>query len=375
MANESARAAVFVGAGNQLEIRQFPISKPNADMVRLRLKRSGICGTDTHILHGRLPVPPPFIPGHEFIGIIEALGPKAQNDGLGRPLRPGTLAIACVADPCGQCFSCRNDGAANCLNFGVTNFKNPDTAPHLFGGFAEVLYQPAKNLVNLPRGVDLDAVAAFSCAGPTVIQAFGRAGGVTAGELVVVQGTGPVGLFAIAYAAAAGCHVGAIGSAANPARMALARKLGAKKLWDYRGNADERLNDVKAWAKRLKRGDGADTVIEASGTPAALPEGLGLTRTRGRYLVPGQYSLSGGTEIAPQMLTFKALSVFGSAQYTLADIRSYLNFLRRHPKLQPLLAACITDRWTVEDANLACAAAAEGKAVKAVFSDQADIKG
>ncbi len=374
MSKETARAAVFVEAGADLDIRQFPVSKPNADMVRMRLKRSGICGTDMHILHGRLPFPPPFIPGHEFIGVIEDMGPKAEKDGLGQPLRPGTMAIACVADPCGQCFSCRNNGAANCLNFGVTNFKNPDTAPHFFGGFAELLYQPAKNLVNLPRGLNLDAVAAFSCAGPTVIQAFGRAGGLTAGELVIIQGTGPVGLFAIAYATAAGCHVGAIGSAANPARMALARKLGAKKVWDYRGNAEERLKEVKAWAKRLKRGDGADTVVEASGTPAALPEGLSLTRTRGRYLVPGQYSLSGGIEIAPQMLTFKALSVFGSAQYTLADIRSYLNFLRRNRELQTLMAACITDRWVVEDANLACAAAAEGKAVKAIFCDPADMK-
>lgn len=371
MAGDVANAAVFVGADKKLEIRQYPLTSPKGNMVRLRLKRSGICGTDLHIIEGRLPVPPPFIPGHEFIGVVDALGPRAITDGLGRKLRVGSLVIASVADPCGKCLCCSQGGDANCLNFNVTNFRNPDDAPHLFGGFAEALYHPAPNMVVVPQGIDLDAAAAFPCPGPTVFQALTRARKLKAGELVIVQGTGPVGLFAIAYAAAAGCHVGAIGSASRPDRMTLARKLGAKKVWDYRSTSpQERLEEVQAWAKHLKRGDGADTVIEASGAPTALPEGLGLTRTLGQYLVPGQYSNSGGIEIAPQLVTFKALTIFGSAQYTLRDIRSYLSFLRRHKDLQGALASCITNRWAVSQANEACQAAAAGKSVKAVFSDQ-----
>ncbi len=370
MIEQTAQAAVFTGSNEPLDVRAYPLTKPRGSMVRLRLKRSGICGTDLHILQGRLPVGPPIIPGHEFIGEIDALGPRAELDGLGRRLKVGQTAIACVADACGACFSCRQGGQANCLNFTVTNFRDPAEAPHLLGGFAEALYQPAANLVRVPAGLDLDAVAAFPCAGPTVIQAFTRAGGVREGELVIVQGTGPVGLFAIAYAAAAGCTVGAIGSAANPARMTLARRLGAKKLWDYReGTPESRAAEVQAWAKRLRRGDGADTVIEASGAPAALPEGLALVRTLGRYLVPGQYSLSGPVEIQPQMLTFKAISLFGSAQYRLADIEAYLRFLKRHPELHKPLADCITHRYAVADANAACATASAGQSVKAVFSD------
>ncbi len=368
MREYTAKAAVFVKAGAALEIRSYPVSPPRGDRVLLKLKLSGICGTDIHILSGRLPIPPSFIPGHEFIGTVEAAGPRAKVDGLGQALRTGDLVIACVADPCGKCFTCKRGGQANCLNFGVTNIRNPQEAPHLFGGFAERLYQPAATLVRVPRGIPAEAVAAFPCAGPTAIHGFGRAGGLSKGELVVVQGTGPVGLFAIAWAHAAGCRVAAIGSASNPERMALARRLGAEKIWDYRaGTPADRAAEIKAWGARYKRGDGADVVFEASGAPAAIPEGLGMVRTLGRYIVPGQYSASGSVAINPEQITFKALTIVGSSQYALADIKSYLAFLKANPRLHGPFAACITHRFKVDEAAKACADASAGRAVKAVF--------
>ena len=234
-----------------------------------------------------------------------------------------------------------------------------------------MLCQPAATLVHVPNGISVEAVAAFPCAGPTAIHAFGRAGGLKKGEVVVVQGTGPVGLFAIAWAHAAGCRVAAIGSATNPERMALARRLGAERIWNYRaGTVAERLAEVKQWAARYKRGDGADVVFEASGAPSAIPEGLNLVRTLGRYIVPGQYSSSGSVAINPETITFKALSIVGSSQYALADIQTYLAFLKKNPRLHRVFAACITRRYRVADAVRACAEASAGKAVKAVFAGE-----
>ncbi len=368
MQNHVAKAAVFIQAGRPLEIRSYPVTVPKGDLVLLKLKLSGICGTDHHIIEARLPVPPPLIPGHEFIGTVEQLGPRAKQDGLGRSLRVGDAVIACVANPCGKCFNCRKGEAANCLNFGVTNLRDPKDAPHLFGGFAERLYQPAATLVHIPKGLPLEAVAAFPCAGPTAIHGFGRAGGLKKGEIVVVQGTGPVGLFAIAWAHAAGCRVAAIGSASNPERMALAHRLGAEKVWDYRaGSVGDRCAEVKQWAAGFKRGDGPDVVFEASGAPSAISEGLGLVRTLGRYIVPGQYSLSGPIAINPETITFKAITIVGSSQYALADIKTYLTFLKKNPRLHGPFAACITHRYRVEDAVRACAESSAGKAVKTVF--------
>jgi threonine dehydrogenase-like Zn-dependent dehydrogenase len=86
--------------------------------------------------------------------------------------------------------------------------------------------------------------------------------------------------------------------------------------------------------------------------------------------VPGQYSLSGTAAINPEIITFKALTVVGSSQYALADIRMYLAFLRSHPRLHRPFADCITHRYGVADAVRACAEASSGKAVKAVFAGE-----
>lgn len=364
----TARAAVFAKAGEPLDIRTYPVTQPTGSDVLLKLKRSGICGTDIHIVEGRLPIPPAFIPGHEFCGQIVSMGPRASRDGLGAPIKPGDITIACVAKPCGKCFLCRQGETASCLNFGVTNIRNPDEAPHLFGGFAEMLYQQAQYLVKVPPSLNLDAVAAFSCAGPTAIRAFDFAGNLHKGELVVVQGTGPVGLFAIAWAARAGCTVVAIGSGSQPARMRLARRLGAKHVIDYRKISEaDRLAFVNKLAAKLKRGNGADVVFEASGSPSAIPEGMNLCRTLGRYIVPGQYSASGTVLINPELITFRALKIIGSGQYKLTDIATYLKFLGRHNDLQKEFARCITHRYPVSKAVIAVRNASSGKSIKGIF--------
>ncbi len=364
----NARAAVFTATGEPLEIRTYPLAAPGGSDVLLQLVCSGICGTDIHIMEGRLPIPPGFIPGHEFMGRILARGPDAHRDGLGKTIKPGDIAIACVAKPCGTCFNCRQNETASCLNFGVTNIRNPDEPPHLFGGFAEMLYQPAQNLVKVPAVLDPDAVAAFPCAGPTVIRACDCAGNLEKDELVVVQGTGPVGLFAIAWAARAGCFVVAIGSGSSPERSRLARQLGARHVLDYHTMPPaDRLEFIRRLAARRKRGDGADVVIEASGSPSAIPEGMSLCRTLGRYIVPGQYSVSGTVEINPEQITFRALKIVGSGQYKLEDIAIYLTFLTQNPALQKKFARCITHRYKVRDALRAIRHASAGKSVKGVF--------
>lgn len=368
MKSNTALAAVFTGVGNPIEIREYPVIEPTGDMARIRMIRSGICGTDIHIAEGRLGVPPPFIPGHELVGRIDRLGPRALKDGMGATLKEGDVVMACVAMPCGKCFNCRRGGSANCLNAGVTYVKDPGVAPHFHGGYGEVLFQPASTLVRVPGSIDVEAAAAYPCAGPTAIHAYNSAGGLKKGESVVVQGTGPVGMFAIAYAKAAGCHVAAIGSRSNPARMKMAKAMGAEKVWDFRAAAVEgRAAEIKKWAAGFKRGDGPDVVFEASGAPSAIAEGLGLVRTLGRYIVPGQYSASGQVAINPEIITFKAITVVGSSQYSVDDVNAYLAFLKKHKDLQAVFAKSITKKYKVKDADKALRETSAGCAVKAVF--------
>lgn len=363
------KAAVFVGPKKELEIRDYPVQKPRKGQVGLKLELSGICGTDIHIHEGRLVIPGPMVLGHEFIGTVDQIGAGVDTDAQGKKLRKGDKVIVNVGIACGKCFSCKNDETASCLNFGVTYLKDPAKAPHFFGGYAEYSFAPATNCIKVPPSLDLKAVAAFPCAGPTAIRAYAFAGGLKKGELVVVQGTGPVGMFAIAWAAAAGCTVMAIGSGSNPDRMKLAKKLGAVKVLDYKKVSEaKRLEEVQKMAAKLKRGNGADVVFEASGAPSAVPEGLNLVRTRGRYSIPGQYSDSGTIAIAPHLITFKAINIIGSGQYKAEDIVAYMNFLKKHKEVAKTVAACVTHTYPVSKANQAMKDVSNGKSVKAVFT-------
>lgn len=364
----SGKAAVFLKAGQELEIRHYEVQAPAKDYALLSLVASGICGTDLHIVDGRLPIGGPAVIGHEFVGRVEKLGEGATTDGHGRPIAVGDIVIACIALSCGKCLNCRKGETASCMQFGVTNAGDPDVAPHFHGGYADYLHQPAHTLVRVPDGVDPFAAASFPCAGPTVIRAFTYGGGVEHGELVVVQGLGPVGLFAVAWAASQGCRVVAIGSGNSPERMVKATRLGAATVFDYRTvSAEERQKQVLAIASALGRGNGADVAVEASGAPSAIPEGLNLLRTRGRYFIPGQYSCSGTVAISPELITFKALQLIGSGQYTMGDIATYLEFLRARPEIAAEMAACVTGRYAVRDANQALSAVREGRGIKTVF--------
>ena len=334
----------------------------------LDLEASGICGTDVHFHDGTLALDPGCIIGHEFVGRVRALGEGVTGDGLGQTLAVGDCCIACIALPCGTCFCCRQGETASCLSFGVTNAAPAAAPPHFHGGYAELLAQPAATLVRVPADVSVAAVAAFACAGPTCIRAFAFAGDLRGDELVVVQGTGPVGLFAVAWAAARGCRVVAIGSGNSPRRLEMAARLGATLVLDYRSvPAAQRQEQVRELAADLGRGNGADVVFEATGAPGALPEGLELLRTLGTYIVPGQYSSSGAVAIRPELITFKALRIIGSGQYKLGDIGTYLAFLRQSADLQQDLAACVTHRYPLAQVNQAMADVAAGTCVKAVF--------
>jgi len=365
MTTGKRKAAVFHGAGKPFTVKSYPISAPAAGMVGLSLTASGICGTDVHIHDGRLGMPDfPLIIGHEFLGKVDAIGADVTQDGLGRVLAKGDQAVACVAIPCGVCFNCRRGETASCMAFGVTYAQNAEEAPHFFGGLAEYLYSPAQNLVRLPDGVDALAAAAVPCGGPTVIRSCAYGGGLKAGELVVVQGNGPLGLFALAWAKAHDCRVVVIGSATNPLRLELMQAWKPELFLDYR-KADAEA--IKRELSRMTDADGADVVIETSGARDAFPLGLQLLRKRGRYFVPGQYSNSGAVTIEPQLITFQALQIIGSGQYTMADILTYLEFLARHPEWQPLFAKMVS-KYRVDDVNQAMADAKAGKVIKAVVT-------
>lgn len=360
-----AKAAVFKGQRKPFEIREFEITETPSGYGRSELIASGVCGTDLHIYRGTLSVAAPSIIGHEFVGRLIDCDP---DEAAQYSLAAGDNVIADIAVPCGKCLLCKTGDDANCVNMAVTNGGSIDVPPYLYGGYAEVNYTPLSNLIKIPEELDPKAAAVFACPGPTAIHAVRLAkqagveidGSVTA----VVQGLGPVGSFAVMYLRALGVKkLYAVTAGNNEERERLALRLGADEVLNLDRLGKDAVTEILS---RENGGLGVDLCFEASGAPSAVPQGMNVLRNRGTYLIPGQYSNSGGVEIQPQLITFKALRMIGSSQYSVCDVKEYLDFLCRHKDLQETVLS-LSSYYKVEDVNRAFADALAGKNVKTVL--------
>ncbi len=325
-----AKAAVFMGPEKDFEVREFEVTATPKGYGRSDLIASGICGTDVHMHRGKLAVAAPSIIGHEFVGRLTDLD---EAEGKKYGLKVGDAVLADIAVPCGTCKLCRSGDDANCVNMKVTNGGSIEEAPYLYGGYTEVNYTPLTNLIKIPDELDPMMTAIFACPGPTAIHAckLAEQAGVDFSKIdvAVVQGLGPVGCFAVMYLKKMGvkklCVITAGGNS-----IALATDLGADCVYDL---TKESTEDITKALQSENDGLGVDLCFEASGAPQAVIQGMDILRNRGVYLVPGQYSNSGGIQIQPQMITFKALHIIGSSQYSVSDVKSYLNFLCANPDL------------------------------------------
>lgn len=362
---KKVKAAIFMGAKTPFEVREFEVTATPKGYGRSRLIASGVCGTDLHFHRGTLAVGTPSIIGHEFVGRLEDCDPEeAAKFGL----KVGDAVIADIAVPCGECLLCRTGDDANCVNMGVTNGGSIDEAPYLWGGYTQVNYTPLSNLVKIPEELNPTAVTAFACPGPTAIHAFrlAKQAGIEPNEntVAVVQGLGPVACFAIMYLKALGVgKLIAVTFDYSPEKEALAHRLGADEVFFLAKTPEE---EVIAQLQKENGGLGVDLCFEGSGARTAFPFGLNILRNRGVYLVPGQYSSRGPVAINPEVITFKALQILGSSQYSMTDVRDYLAFLVAHPELEEIILSLATC-YPVADVNRAFADAEAGKNVKTLL--------
>ena len=350
---KTAKVAVMVGVDQPFEIREYPLTVPEEGMAQMKLISSGVCGTDIHIHRGKIPVALPATIGLEFVGDVMNI---SENDSKKSGIQAGDRVIVDIACPCGECLLCHDGDDANCVHMGLTNGGNVEVAPHFYGGYGEYNYSPVSNLIKIPDALDAKMTSIFACAGPTALHAFHLA--KKAGEhpeeakVAVVQGAGPVALFATMYLASLGIPnviVLVPDAERKPERTMLVKKMGATEVLSINKLG---MENIVQHVNELSDGLGADLVFEGSGAPVAVPQGMSLLRNRGLYLIPGQYSNSGGIEIQPQLITFKALHIIGSSQYSVSDVHAYLKFLEKNPQLHELILQTATC-YHVEDVNQA----------------------
>lgn len=322
-----ARAAVVTAFNEPLEIREIPIPDLEPGAVLVKVDAATVCGSDVHLWDGSLsairPLELPIIPGHEMAGTVVAIGADGATDVLGRPLELGER-ILYTQGRCGSCYHCtiadQPNLCPNRKNYGV----NCEAFPYLVGGFAEYCYvYPTSRKIRIPSNVKSEWASAASCALRTVIKAFDELGPIQSWQTVVIQGAGPLGLFATAVAT----HLGAnrcivIGDPAD--RLELARSWGAT---DTLSVSDHPTPESRVEAiTELTDGAGAEIVMEFSGARTAFKEGLAMVRRGGRFLVAGQVGPH-TVEFEPTAITRGHIRIIGSFSASEAEYWRALEFM------------------------------------------------
>jgi threonine dehydrogenase-like Zn-dependent dehydrogenase len=325
-----------------------------------RMVMAGVCGTDVHILHGKVSIKTPAILGHENVARVEAIGgDQPLYDITGVRVNIGDL-ITWLPKSCMKCYNCTVLGdPSKCeRRIGYGGWVPAWQHPYLVGGFAEYVWLlPDSDIVVIPPNVPPQAVV-LGDALRIMVHGLERIGGLAYGDTVVVQGCGAVGMMGLLLARDAGAgKVIVIGAPA--ARLALAQEFGADEVIDItQMPAAQRIARVL----ELTRGRGADVIFECAGVPAAVAEGLEMVRINGTYLIAGHYGDAGSVPLNPHLINKKQITITGAWSAANNHFLRGLNLLRKIP-----VAKLVTHQFDLDHVNEALIATERQEVLKAVI--------
>src|SRR5215469_1864191 len=270
--------AVVLHEADDMRVEARPVPKPDAGEVLLKVNVTSICGTDVKVLHRTLMGQPAgeFIMGHEYAGTVAALGPDVDE------FRVGDRVAVEVHKGCERCENCVKGWYTSCLNYG--NLAKGHRAKGLTcdGGFAEYAVNHVNTLYKLPDNLTFEQACMVTTAA-SPLWAIDLMGGYLAGETVLVQGPGPIGLLAVQLCKALGAER-VILSGTRPERLQIGGRLGADVLVNVREESlPRRVAEVTG-------GKGADSVLECAGGPTSMQEALESVKRGGRIGVVAWYA-------------------------------------------------------------------------------------
>lgn len=291
------RAAVVTGFTEPLEIKELPTPEPAEGQVLVRIEASGLCHTDIHAARGDWPVKPepPFVPGHEGVGIVEGLGAGVTEHRVGQ-----RVAIPWLGRACGTCDYCVSGWETLCekqLNTGYTTD----------GGHAEFAVADARYVVAVPDGIDPAEAAPLTCAGVTTYKAI-KVGGVGPGDRVAIFGIGGLGHLALQYAQIFGGETIAVD--VTEEKLTLAKQLGAAHV------VNAATTDPVAAIEAL---GGADVAVVLAADPRVIEQAHASLRRGGRLILvslPKDNAMS----LPIFQTVLKGIRVIGSIVGTRADL-------------------------------------------------------
>jgi propanol-preferring alcohol dehydrogenase len=292
------RAAVVNHFHEPLTVKQVPSRELAPGQILVRVEASGLCHTDIHAANGDWPVKPspPFIPGHEGVGIVVELGPGVTEVAIGDRVGMPWLGYAC-----GTCDYCVSGWETLCL-------QQQNMGYSIDGGFGEYAVAFARYVVQVPDGVDPLDAAPLTCAGVTTYKAV-KVAGTRSSDLVAVFGVGGLGHLAIQYAAIAGGRVIAVDILDD--KLELARQLGA----EFSVNAAKE-DPIEA----IQRLGGADQAIALAVSPRAFEQAYGSLRRGGKLVF---VALPADNEVKLPIFetVLNGITIVGSIVGTRTDLR------------------------------------------------------
>ena len=314
------KAAVVREFKKPLSIDEVPMPVVGPGQILVKIEACGVCHTDMHAAEGDWPVKPspPFIPGHEGVGSVVALGA-----GVTAVKEGDRVGVPWLHTACGHCRHCLGGWETLCDGQQNTGYS-------VNGGFAEYVLADPNYVGHLPDSLDWNMAAPILCAGVTVYKGL-KETDTKPGDTVVISGIGGLGHVAVQYAKAMGLNVIAVDI--SDEKMALARQMGA----DATINA--KTTDPVAEVKKLC--GGAQGVLVTAVSPQAFSQGLGMLAKGGTMslvgLPPGSFAL----DIFETVLMRKTIR--GSIVGTRLDLAECLQFagdgkVKVHYSLEPLEA-------------------------------------
>ncbi|WP_028228587.1 alcohol dehydrogenase AdhP [Paraburkholderia ferrariae] len=329
---QSMKAAVVHQFGAPLRIEEVPIPTPGPGQIVVNIKASGVCHTDLHAADGDWPVKPtlPFIPGHEGVGFVAAVGAgvKLVKEG-------DRVGVPWLYTACGHCEHCLGGWETLC-------HAQQNTGYSVNGGYAEYVLADPNYVGHLPAEVGFEEIAPILCAGVTVYKGI-RVTDTRPGQWIAISGIGGLGHVAVQYAKAMGLHVVAVDVAGD--KLALARELGAKL------TVDASKTDPAAFIQ--KEIGGVHGVLVTAVSRSAFAQALGMVRRGGTValngLPPGDFPLPIFSTV------LNGITVRGSIVGTRRDLQESIEFAA-----QGMVRAHI-HRDRLENINEVLGALREGK--------------
>lgn len=306
---------MLFGEGD-IGIRDFDYPRMEKGTL-LRNIACGICGTDDHLFKGVIPVHYPLIMGHELVSTVEEICHEEQNSGI----QEGDTVTLVPVKVCGECYYCKTFPQKEnlCINrreYGVS--FSCTKAPHLFGGFSEITYvEPGHTIIKLPKelsntvGVLVEPIAvsfkaitiALGLNQEDRIKWRGKGNGITLG----VQGAGPIGILVGMVAKLSGCRVITMDLVKH--RLQAAQIFGAD---DTVNITDLGSKDVLKKVLEFTGNTGVDVLVECTGDPHALEQGIDILRRGGKYVIMGNSADMGSSKISLGILCRNDISITSS---------------------------------------------------------------